>query len=146
MPLAFRCSSLNIGNHVLHSRTATFRTIKAAADCHVTSHSLTFWKQPLCVWTFKAKHCQTTLCHVTEGSNQHVRCWQNWKMQSIKHSSLLKNKKPTRCHLLLFYCTSYRLNMFRALLSPSSAARGYNVDYHIGRFVLVCCKLEVTCG
>jgi len=26
--------------------------------------------------------------------------------------------------------------MFRALLCPSSGARGYNVDYHIGRFVL----------
>ena len=37
---------------------------------------------------------------------------------------------------LLFYCASYRLNMFRALLCPSSRARDYNVDYHIGRFVL----------
>jgi len=26
--------------------------------------------------------------------------------------------------------------MFRALLCPSSGARDYNVDYHIGRFVL----------
>ena len=42
--------------------------------------------------------------------------------------------KPSRCHLL-FYCTSYRLNMFRTLLCPSSGARDYNVDYHIGRFV-----------
>jgi len=48
---------------------------------------------------------------------------------------LLKNKEPTRCHLL-FYCTSYRLNMFRALLCPSSGALDYDVDYHIGRFVL----------
>jgi len=31
---------------------------------------------------------------------------------------------------------SYRLNMFRALLCPSSGARDYDVDYHIGRFVL----------
>jgi len=46
---------------------------------------------------------------------------------------LLKNIKPTRFHLL-FYCTSYRLNMFRALLCPSSGARDYDVDYHIGRF------------
>ena len=45
----------------------------------------------------------------------------------------LKNKKPTR-HLL-FYCTSYRLNMFRALLCPSSGAHDYNVDYHIGRII-----------
>jgi len=26
--------------------------------------------------------------------------------------------------------------MFRALVCPSSRARDYNVDYHIGRFVL----------
>jgi len=44
-------------------------------------------------------------------------------------------KKPTRCHLL-FYCTSYRLNMFWALLCPSSGACDYDLDYHIGRFVL----------
>ena len=47
----------------------------------------------------------------------------------------LMNKKPARCHLL-FYCTSYRLNMFRALLCPSSGARDCDVDYHIGRFDL----------
>jgi len=35
--------------------------------------------------------------------------------------------KPTGCHLL-FFCTSYVLNMFRALLCPSSGARYYNVD------------------
>jgi len=40
-----------------------------------------------------------------------------------------------RCHLI-FYCTSYRLNMFQALLCPSSGARDYDVVYHIGRFVL----------
>ena len=43
--------------------------------------------------------------------------------------------KLTRCHLL-FYCTLYKLNMFRVLLCRSSGARDYNVDYHIGRFVL----------
>ena len=37
---------------------------------------------------------------------------------------------------MLFYYTSYRLNMFRALLCPSSVVRDYDVDYHIGRFVL----------
>jgi hypothetical protein len=44
-------------------------------------------------------------------------------------------KKPNRCHLI-FYCTSYRLNMFRALLCPSSGARDYDFVYHIGRIVL----------
>jgi len=47
----------------------------------------------------------------------------------------LKNKKPTWCPLL-FYCASYRLNIFRALLCPSSGARSYNVDYHVGGFIL----------
>ena len=46
-----------------------------------------------------------------------------------------RRKKPTRSHLL-FYFTSYRLNMFRALLCSSSGARDYDVDYHIGRSVL----------
>jgi len=44
-------------------------------------------------------------------------------------------KKPNICHLI-FYCTSYRLNMFQALLCPSSGARDYNFVYHIGRVVL----------
>jgi len=57
------------------------------------------------------------------------------RCHSKKTALLLKNKKPTRCHLL-FYCTSYTLNMFRALLCPSSGARDCDVDYHIGRFVL----------
>ena len=48
---------------------------------------------------------------------------------------ITEEQKPTRCHLL-FYYTSYRLKMFRSLLCPSSGARDYNVDYHIGRFVL----------
>ena len=47
----------------------------------------------------------------------------------------MKNEKPSRRHSLI-YCASYRLNMFRALLCPSSGARDYDVDYHIGRFVL----------
>jgi len=60
--------------------------------------------------------------------NSHIR-------NSILNLQKLTNKKPTRCHLL-FYCTSYRLNMFWTLLCSSSGARDYNVDYHIGRFVL----------
>jgi len=43
--------------------------------------------------------------------------------------------KPTICYLL-FYCTSYRLNMFRTLLCPSSGAHDYNVDCHIDRLFL----------
>jgi len=48
---------------------------------------------------------------------------------------ITEEQEPTRCYLL-FYCTSYRLNMFQALLCPSLGARDYNADYHIGCFVL----------
>jgi len=39
----------------------------------------------------------------------------------------LKNKRPTWCHLL-FYFTSYVLNMFRALIYPSSGVCDYSVE------------------
>jgi len=58
----------------------------------------------------------------------------------IKHRSmrrqkrLLKNKN--QLDAILFYYTSYRLSIFQALLCPSSEAYDYNVDYHIGHFVL----------
>jgi len=39
----------------------------------------------------------------------------------------LKNKRPTWCHFL-FYFTSYVLNMFRALIYPSSGACDYSVE------------------
>ena len=35
-----------------------------------------------------------------------------------------RKEKPTRCHSVL-YCTYDTLNMFRALLCPSSGARDY---------------------
>ena len=64
---------------------------------------------------------------------------------TLPNQSQQKNKNPTRCHLL-FYCNSYRLNMFRALLCPSSGARDYDIDYHIGVSFLVYCVLEVRCS
>jgi len=39
-----------------------------------------------------------------------------------------------RCYL--FYYTYDTLNMFRALLCPSSGAHEYSADYHMGRPVL----------
>ena len=43
--------------------------------------------------------------------------------------------EPTTCYLL-FYYTFDRLNMFRAILCPSSGAHDYGADYHMGRPVL----------
>jgi len=40
---------------------------------------------------------------------------------------ILKNKRSTWCHLL-FYFTSYVLNMFRTLIYPSSGACDYSVE------------------
>jgi len=70
-----------------------------------------------------------------------LKWWQNSTCKvecllDLPHRDNWRIKKSTRCHLL-FYCTSYRFNMFRALLCPSSGARDYDVDYHIGRFVTV---------
>ena len=45
----------------------------------------------------------------------------------FKRKELLKNKRPTCCHLL-FYFTSYVLNMFRILIYPSSGAYAYSVE------------------
>ena len=39
----------------------------------------------------------------------------------------MKNKRPTWCHLL-FYFTSYVLNMFRTLICPSSGACDYSIE------------------
>ena len=39
----------------------------------------------------------------------------------------MKNKRPTWCHLL-FYFTSYALNMFWTLIYPSSGACDYSVE------------------
>ena len=37
---------------------------------------------------------------------------------------------------MIFYFTSCRLNMFQALLCPSTGAHDYGVVYHTGRVVL----------
>jgi len=36
--------------------------------------------------------------------------------------------------------------MFRALLCPSSAARDYDIDYHIGRIILGLLYVKVRLG
>jgi len=55
----------------------------------------------------------------------------------------IKNQLDATCY---FVVLPYKLNMFRALLCPSSGARDYDVDYHIGLSFLVFCRLEFRCG
>jgi len=62
-------------------------------------------------------------------------CYESDVYWTVHHCDNWRIKKPTRYHLV-FYCTSYRLNMFRALLFQSSGTRDYDVVYHIGRVVL----------
>ena len=45
---------------------------------------------------------------------------------------IIEESKTNKMQLDILYCTSYRINMFQELLCPSSGARDYNVDYHIG--------------
>ena len=48
------------------------------------------------------------------------------------HHSLMWNKKPTRCHLVLYLFLLYNLfNMFRATLCPSSGADDLVVFFHV---------------
>ena len=67
--------------------------------------------------------------------------------RSINHLSLLKNKRPTWCHLL-FYLTSYVLNMFRTLIYPSSGACDYSVELPHWSIVLgsMCVGVSVWLG
>ena len=48
------------------------------------------------------------------------------------HRSSMWNKKPTRCHLVLYLFLLYKLlNMFRATLCPSSVADDLVVFCHL---------------
>ena len=58
---------------------------------------------------------------------------------------LLKNKRPTWCHLL-FYFTSYVLNMFRILIYPSSGACDYSVELPYWSYCSWFDVLEILCG
>ena len=50
----------------------------------------------------------------------------SWTFATIDYK--LKNKRPTWCNLI-FYFTSYALNMFRTLIYPSSEACDYSVEF-----------------
>ena len=54
----------------------------------------------------------------------------------MKRKVLTEESKNQLDATYRFIVTSYRLNMFQALLCPSSGARDYDADYHVGRFVL----------
>jgi len=85
-----------------------------------------------------ALNSNTCYSHVSPSKrNRNNTVWPPFEpLHTVVNIPLLTEKwKPNRCYLL-FYYASYRLNMFRALLCPSSGARDYDVDYHIGRFVL----------
>jgi len=66
----------------------------------------------------------------------------NLVITSDKHQHL-KNKRPTSCHLL-YYFTSYVLNMFQTLIYPSSGACNYSVElphWSYCSWFIVCCAL-----
>jgi len=64
---------------------------------------------------------EDTLIYSTEGMGGEGLAW-IWVMIMGRHThTYLKNKRPIWCHLL-FYFTSYVLNMFRTLIYPSSGA------------------------
>ena len=62
-----------------------------------------------------------------EESTQHSEQGESLKSRTFQMILYLKNKRPTWCHLL-FYFTSYVLNMFRTLIYLSSGAFNYSVE------------------
>jgi len=72
------------------------------------------------LWS-KKRH--NSLCY-SGSSCRETECW--WLLQNVRiyiyiyiYIYILQNKRPNWCHLL-FYFTSYVLNMFRTLIYPSS--------------------------
>jgi len=57
-------------------------------------------------------------------------------LHRLKYSVSLKSERPSWCHLL-FYFTSYVLNMFRTLIYQSLGTCTVLLNYNMGRFVLV---------
>ena len=51
-----------------------------------------------------------------------------------------REEKPTRCHCMHFIALYDMLNMFRALLCPSSGALGYTCVF--AAYGVPCCKGE----
>jgi len=71
---------------------------------------------------------------------QHQTCFMSTWCLSVRASlHMRREEKPTRCHCML-YCTCDTLNMFRALLYPSSGALDYM--YAVTAYGVQCCKGE----
>jgi len=96
------CSSIKSSDTVLGQVTLEARRIKCDPGHHILSK---------------------IVCYL-------VRRWKHWNLyelwgisELIKVSRLMWNKKPTRCHLVLYLFLLYKfLNMFWATLCPSSGA------------------------
>jgi len=56
---------------------------------------------------------------------------------------MLKNKRPNWCHLL-FYFTSYVLNMFQTLIYPSSGACDHSVELPHWSYCASACNTDTT--
>ena len=65
-----------------------------------------------------------------------------WVHRGQQNKPISREEKPTRCHWMV-YCTCNMLNMFRALLCPSSGARDYMCYYRLWRAMPW--LLEVRC-
>ena len=86
----------------------------------VAGKAVPVWRPYLGKWSSMVKESVSVENHQTPVCIQ--LAW-----SSIKFIKYMKNKRPTWCHLL-FYFTSYVLNMFRTLLYPSSGACDYSVE------------------
>ena len=91
------------------------------AKAHTLSFSLKFhegsWHSAYASATWKTQPQYFSLIQEEKQRQKHVELF-------VLIHQLLTNERPTWCHLL-FYFTSYVLNMFRTLIYPSSGACDY---------------------
>ena len=72
-------------------------------------------------WLVCITEIESVYCAVRTETLNVVQVWCVFVRASLH---LRRQEKPTRCHWMV-YCTYNMLNMFRALLCPSSGARDY---------------------
>jgi len=99
-------------------------------------------KSVMLLFIEKAERC-TFFHSPCDPANLRKRAVRNREKRQI--DLRLKNKRPTWCHLLLYF-TSYVLNMFRTLIYPSSGACDYSVELPHVILFSVRNVLEFRCG
>jgi len=125
-----------------HTRHHLLRTQKHSMTSHKTwilSRNLHFICFKPLFFTLGCK--QNQFCFPSINKMCSVRWTDIWWVFDCASSMMCREKRPTRCYTLVYW-TYNLLNMFQALLCPSSGARDYTGGYSMWHITL-CLKLAV---